>query len=790
MWFQKKQDAYDNIGSGEEVFISRDHVKGKAFKEFSAMSWEQLEDHVGTDNHLYEIIRRDTPRYSYFDLDGNYQKVQHFIDAFKCGETAREKIIYQMGAAIEDFKADNDIDEVTDLVVLDSSTNAKYSFHIIDRSIAFANQNDCKLYHDRLISHLQETGEFGLLTCVDKCVYDSDRSFRCVNQTKYKDGAQPLALVSDHTIEQTFVTKNVDNGVVYSIPKKWLKAASRKKTFTPPVKEHIEEHEQDEIELLISKLSVSRFDDYDQWIKTVWCLFACGLSPEAIHLESEMKLPSRYDYQSTDSQIQQYDHGKSKFSINTLRAWAYEDSGFEIERQIEAKAAKQPELRKDHFQFLDLLNKYDNKTFVDMLGFDEFISDISKCVSQIIGTETKFSMYTNDDNQFDLTKHLPTLTFWLAFTDEKTGAQSKAQEYDLQKYMNKNKLSFPRYNKIVFKPNDYDLRRHEFNTWPGFKAQRVSDVDMGIVGLFINHIRDVWAGGNEDYYRYLMSWIAQIVKTPHKKTEVAILLQGGQGTGKTMPCDILLERVFGRNVSLMTGGLDSLTQQFNGAARGKIFINCNELSIIDSSSFNSAFDKMKSMVTDRLIDVQMKGLENVQLDNRANFIMTTNNDVFSVIKLDKDDRRYAVFRVNDCHKQDTKYFAKFMNTLDNDEAGDHLYTYFLNYPEDQMVDLRDIPDTDLKREMISNQRSSLERFVAEMDEELDHAVLYDWIGKEGEKAISSGNFYQQYKCWCALHGERTTWSDNTVGGHLKTKKMYKYDGKSRRNGRQSRYYVF
>jgi len=54
--------------------------------------------------------------------------------------------------------------------------------------------------------------------------------------------------------------------------------------------------------------------------------------------------------------------------------------------------------------------------------------------------------------------------------------------------------------------------------------------------------------------------------------------------------------------------------------------------------------------------------------------------------------------------------------------------------------------------------SSVHRFKEIMHEELDETVLYDWVNDDGQKAISCGNFYTQYKRWCAQNGEEM-WGD-------------------------------
>ena len=347
-------------------------------------------------------------------------------------------------------------------------------------------------------------------------------------------------------------------------------------------------------------------------------------------------------------------------------------------------------------------------------------------------------------------------------------------------------LKFPLYNNIVFKPNNVNVKRNDLNIWPGFKAQEVSVIDMGIVDIFINHIRKVWASDNEEHYNYIMSWLAQVIQTPEKKTEVAILLTGGQGTGKTLPCDILLQRVFGDNISLTASGLGSLTQRFNGCTMGKIFANVNELSVVDDS-FNASFDKMKSLITDRYLQVEKKGLEHIKIDNYANFIMTTNHR--HTMKIEADDRRYFCIEVSDIYKQNTEYFQTFMEILDNDVAGNHLFTYFKRYDTTKMVNLRKIPMTQVKQDMLDSCKSPVERFVSVMEDEITEDILYDWKGKNNEKAISCPNFYELYKLWCQTNGEKS-WSNKAVGSELKTKNLYSYQDKSRDGTVQRRYYVF
>ena len=216
--------------------------------------------------------------------------------------------------------------------------------------------------------------------------------------------------------------------------------------------------------------------------------------------------------------------------------------------------------------------------------------------------DKSFTVYAHDEKQFHQMEKLPHCTFILHVLVD--GAEKQAS-MDIAKNIINDPLKFPLYNKTVCKPNGYELKKNELNVWSGFKAQELDGPpNMEIVNVFINHIGEVWANDNDSVYKYMMSWLAQIIKKPYKQTGVAIMLQGGQGSGKTLPCDILQERVFGKNVAGTSSGLGSLPQRFNGTSMGKVLRIVNELSIVEPGSFTTAFDKMKSLITDRRVEVE------------------------------------------------------------------------------------------------------------------------------------------------------------------------------------------
>src|SRR5579864_4939309 len=82
------------------------------------------------------------------------------------------------------------------------------------------------------------------------------------------------------------------------------------------------------------------------------------------------------------------------------------------------------------------------------------------------------------------------------------------------------------YETVVFAPGKEIPEA--YNLWQGFSCEAVP----GDCGLFLEHIRQNICQGNEEYYEYIIAWMARCVQQPDCPGEVAIVLRGEMGTGK------------------------------------------------------------------------------------------------------------------------------------------------------------------------------------------------------------------------------------------------------------------
>ncbi len=84
-------------------------------------------------------------------------------------------------------------------------------------------------------------------------------------------------------------------------------------------------------------------------------------------------------------------------------------------------------------------------------------------------------------------------------------------------------------------------------------------------------------------------------------------------------------------------------------------------------------------------------------------------------------------------------------------AGDDFYQYLLDYPQDEMVELRTIPSTKLRRDLIYSSLDSIGKFIDYLKEDKPPR-LFDV--NEDEMVVSNKHLYTLFCSWCIENGEK------------------------------------
>ena len=797
-------DYQTALQSTGDIYLAQD-LTSKGQKHYNCLKVDDVITLSKEDLNLYEIIKEDRPHKMYIDLDCKYNSVRKFFDS-KPEDVVKKTIVDVIEGFVEEFQETYFPESPAwKSNVLDASNKIKYSFHFaVD--IKLKNFDESEAFHKKFLQFIHDSYDgdddyYNLQCYIDKCVYTKNRLLRSIGQSKFGQD-RPLKIFSgsedpkDHFVTYFPNDKGKEHIPHITLPAGWAKSNNNKRTKLLRLKKQLPREknygEDEELQYLVENTQ-HKTEKYDDWIKWVFACLGAGISPELIHEFSFNGCPEKYSESGTNQVINQYIREKSTMGIHTLKAWATE-AGHEIQRDVEVKAKPLSHTREGHLTWIDLVKKYHGKVFPSKSEMIYTIrDDVSQVIAMIQGKETLFTIYSNDENPYDIGKNLCHLE--LIFEQINNKGKECLVDINLQKLMVFNPLDFPLYNKIVFKPRDYGLRKNERNTFSGFQAQEFKDECIydddedklpEEIQLLLHHIKIVLASGNPKHYLYIMSWLTQIIKTPWKPTDIFLLFQGNQGSGKTIVSDFLVKHVFGKHLSLSTSGIDSLTSRFNGAVKSKLFVCCNELTTVEGGkgSFNSAFDRMKNLITDRLVQIEHKGLEHVQIDNFCNFIGNTNHSFTA--KLEKGDRRYACFEVNNEYIKNYDYFDKLGDAL-NQNTGDMFYTYLLNYPEEKMVDLRRIPETNIRKQLINNSRNNVEQFISDFKDELVDMDDRSWVIKD-EKKITSSSLYSVYTNWCCKNGESSF--SNRIFVRMIPKEYIKDKGNTRINNKKVRWIQF
>jgi len=240
------------------------------------------------------------------------------------------------------------------------------------------------------------------------------------------------------------------------------------------------------------------------------------------------------------------------------------------------------------------------------------------------------------------------------------------------------------YETIVFAPGqDMD---DAYNLWRGFTCDSLPGVKHQ---SFLNHIRDNICSGNLEHYNYLIGWMARAVQHPDGPGEVAVVLRGKRGTGKSFFAKVL-GQLFGRHF-LQVSDSKHLVGSFNAHLRDTVLLFGDEAFFAGDRKHESV---LKTLITEEHLVIEGKGVDAEAAPNFVHLVLASNEDW--VVPAGLDERRFFVIEMGDGHKQDHAYFRAIRNDLD---AGglENLLNYLITY-DLTPYEVRQVPQTSALQE--------------------------------------------------------------------------------------------
>lgn len=296
------------------------------------------------------------------------------------------------------------------------------------------------------------------------------------------------------------------------------------------------------------------------------------------------------------------------------------------------------------------------------------------------------------------------------------------------------------------------------NLWKGFTTKAA----RGDWSLMRAHILDVLCNRDRERFDYLMGWLARMLQQPDSQGEVAVVLKGGEGTGKGTLAKALL-CIIGHH-ALAISNSKHLTGNFNAHLRDVVFLFADEAFFAGDKA---GIGSLKSLITEPYLTVEAKYQNAVQIPNFLHILMASNEEW--VVPASLDARRFFVLEVPDTKKGNHAHFAAVIEQM---KAGGYeamlhdLLAYDLS-----AFNVRDVPIT----EGLQNQKKlSLDTTNAWWMDVLHRGYVWksrcglqDYFGDWHDKATTE-LLYASYAEFAATHRERHPLSREMFGKAMRS----------------------
>lgn len=308
---------------------------------------------------------------------------------------------------------------------------------------------------------------------------------------------------------------------------------------------------------------------------------------------------------------------------------------------------------------------------------------------------------------------------------------------------------------VIFDPTDKSDNKKYWNLWSGFSVEP----KQGDWSIMREHILKVVCSGNQEYYEYLIRWIARMFQHPNKPGEVAIVLRGEKGSGKGTIANWLV-RAWGQH-GIHIHSAKHLVGNFNGHLRDAVLLFADEAFFAGDRQHESV---LKGLITEPTLPIEGKYQNLVEIPNMLHVIMASNSDW--VIPASQRERRYFALNVPDSRVGNRKYFAALHDQMENGGLAAMIYD-MLNYDISDF-EVRDFPETDALEDQKKHSLDTLDRWLIEI---LERGNVYkSRFGasefKQWMPWVSTELLSKSYLQWCAANRAQRPMSRLSLGKRL------------------------
>ena len=411
-------------------------------------------------------------------------------------------------------------------------------------------------------------------------------------------------------------------------------------------------------------------------------------------------------------------------------------------------------------EFIDTINKNTDVVF-EVKAFDDKLTEVKKYKEPIFFDANEFKMLgTSIDQKKYFNKYyfkIHSLNGMCYLNERgslipvKNEKSHFAKIYDFWEDYQFN-ININEYFGIGVYPNKDLCPERIYNTWEGFDAEKLEFKEEVSIETLLYHFKVV-ANYDKKVYEFLLNYFAHLVQKPHIKTNVCLLIQGKQGTGKTTLVENLLKRLMGLKYVYDTDDIESIVGKFNASIAGKFMIVLNEATGRDT---NQVVDKIKNIITRTSVTIEYKNIDPFPAIDYCNYSFTTNN--IKPIAVTQDDRRFQIMECSDKYKGNNEYFTKLFASINDDKTIYSFYKFLMDRPITTFNAERDRVITEAASDLHELNKDPVEMFLEHI-----HTEEYE----KDSNRIKASNLYDDFKKYMYQIGYKNVCNFPTFGKILK-----------------------
>ena len=169
---------------------------------------------------------------------------------------------------------------------------------------------------------------------------------------------------------------------------------------------------------------------------------------------------------------------------------------------------------------------------------------------------------------------------------------------------------------------------------------------------------DVICDSDQETFDYLFRYLAHMVQKPEEKPGIAIVLLGGQGTGKGVFGE-MLRRIWPSSV-LLSSDVKRIVAGFNADLERAYAVFLDEALFVGDKA---STERLKNLITELYVQIEQKYEPSRMIRSVHRIFAASNNRHFADI--DSDDRRFFFIHVSNKRQQDFAYFSKLVEAMDD-----------------------------------------------------------------------------------------------------------------------------